>query len=91
MLWVGGLRGAIAYTMAISYEGPFRLISLFHSGRLSLSTKKDDSSITHRDEFIDTTIVIIFSTVILNGVVAGKYIVSIIVILSQALLFSGSV
>merc|ERR1719500_170288 len=47
VLWVGGLRGAIAYTMAISYEGPFR------------------------DEFIDTTIVIIFSTVILNGVAAG--------------------
>ena len=41
------IRGAIAYTMAISYEGPFR------------------------DQFIDTTLVIIFSTVIMNGIAAG--------------------
>ena len=47
MLWVGGLRGAIAYTMAISYDGPYS------------------------DQFTDTTLVIIFATVIINGLAAG--------------------
>lgn len=44
IVFLGGLRGAIAYTMAISYNGPFNQM------------------------FADTTLVIIFVTVIINGI-----------------------
>ena len=47
VIFIGGLRGAIAYTMAISYKGPFREI------------------------FIDATLIIIFITVIANGISAS--------------------
>ena len=47
VLFIGGLRGAIAYTMAISYEGSFR------------------------NTFIATTLVVIFITVIVNGILSG--------------------
>ena len=47
VIFIGGLRGAIAYTMAISYKGPFREI------------------------FIDATLIIIFITVMANGISAS--------------------
>ena len=47
VMFLGGLRGAVAYTIIISYQGDYS------------------------DVFTDTALLIIFITVILNGVVAG--------------------
>ena len=47
VMWMGGLRGAVAYTLIISYSGPYS------------------------DVFVDTSLFIIFLTVIVKGVLVG--------------------
>ena len=79
MIWLGGLRGAIAYTMAISYSGPFREIFI-GSTAASETFSQLTQIIAHipLPKIMDgcgrltgTTLVVIFVTVAGNGVAAG--------------------